>query len=86
MGVLLLPVLGLFPSDPFYRGRNAVILLLGMLRWMLASAALWMMLTPFALVFASIGTGVLWRSAVWGSRQLGGSPRLTPTTTYTPEK
>jgi hypothetical protein len=55
-------------------------------RWMLASAVLWMMLTPFALVFASIGTGVLWYSAAWGSRQLGESPRLTPTTTYTPKK
>src|SRR5262245_4498185 len=88
MAVLLVPALGLWFSDRFYREKSISILLLGAGRWALNvvifgavgaidTGGFWLGLLAFIL-----GTVLLWRSLLWGQAQLrsslAGPPRPIP--------
>ncbi len=73
MVVLLVPALGLWISDPFYRDRCLHILVLGAARWMFNllifqafDRDLWLAMG----LAMGLGVGLLWLSIWWGRQQL----------------
>jgi hypothetical protein len=84
MMVLLVPAIGLWFNDRFYRDQSTRILRLGLARWLLNLAIFQSLVGDWAwfmLLGIPLATGLLWYSARWGQRLLDG-PLATPY--YTP--
>ena len=85
MAVLLVPALGLWFNEPFYRDQSARILMVGLARWAL-NALIFQSLAGdwswFVLLGLPLATGLLWYSTRWGERLLDGplaAPHYAPT-------